>query len=54
MKKINDKQMQSIKGGSITGSLWSALVRGFTTFSDIGRFAGSAIRRMIGRNMCGF
>lgn len=54
MKKLSENEMKQIKAGSISGTLWNAIVKGFTSISDLGRYAGSAIRRLIGRNLCGF
>lgn len=54
MNKLTDEEMKEFFGGSITGSLWSAISKGFSIFSDMGRYLGSSIRRLINNNMCDF
>ena len=46
--------MKQIKAGSLSGSLISAFIKGFTTFTDLGRYVGSSIRRLVNKNMCNF
>lgn len=51
--KLNSEELKSIIGGaSISGTLVSSLVKGVTTFFDIGRYLGSSIRRIFGGNIC--
>ena len=55
MTKLTTLQMKNINGGTnITGSLISAILRSGTVLIDIGRYAGSGIRRLIYNQMCGF
>lgn len=54
MKKLTTNEMKQIKAGSISGTLWNSIVKGFTTIGDLGRYAGSAIRRLVSKNLCGF
>lgn len=54
MKKLTEKEMKKVKAGSISGTLWNAIVKGFSSISDLGRYAGSAIRRLVSRDLCGF
>ena len=51
--KLTKKESKNISGGAgITGTLINSLIKGFTTFMDIGRYFGSSIRRLIGGNSC--
>lgn len=54
MKKLNDSEMKKIYGGGISGTLISALAKGLSVFTDIGRYVGSSIRRMFDGNLCNF
>lgn len=54
MRKLTKSEMKQIKAGAISGTLWNSIVKGFNSIGDLGRYAGSAIRRLIGRNLCGF
>ena len=55
MKKLSNLEMKNISGGgTISGSLFSALAKGFNIFVDIGRALGSSIRRLVNNNMCDF
>ncbi len=54
MKELNDKQLLLIIGGAISGSLWSAVNKSVTLVSDLGRYLGSAIRRLINGRMCSY
>lgn len=51
--KLSKKESKNIIGGAnITGTFINSLIKGFTTFMDIGRYFGSSIRRLIGKNYC--
>lgn len=53
MKELNKNEMVKISaGGSISGTLMNAIWNGVKAFVDVGRYAGSAIRRLIDRNVC--
>ena len=52
MKKLTEEQLKQIEGGSISGTLINALVRGINSILDLGRSLGSAIRRITGNNIC--
>ena len=54
MKKLNTNQMIKIKGNGISASLINAVRSGVMSIVDIGRYFGSAIRRLVERNMCNF
>lgn len=55
MRELSKNEMKSIKGGgTISGSLFSALAKGFNVFVDMGRALGSSIRRLVSNNMCDF
>jgi bacteriocin-like protein len=55
MKKLSTLEMKNISGGgTISGSLFSALAKGFNVFVDMGRALGSSIRRLVNNNMCDF
>lgn len=51
--KLSKREAKMIVGGAgITGTLVSALIKGFNTVLDVGRYFGSSIRRLIGGNVC--
>ncbi len=53
MKKLNKNEMINISaGGSLSGTLVNAIWSGVKVFIDVGRNVGSALRRIISRNMC--
>ena len=53
MKELNKNEMLEINGGSVVNSaLISALVKGASTFLEIGRSLGSSIRRLIANCKC--
>lgn len=53
MKKLNEKEMLKINAGAaVSGTLVNAIWNGAKIFVDIGRYAGSAIRRLVDRNLC--
>ncbi|MBP3635240.1 MAG: hypothetical protein J6J17_02110 [Bacilli bacterium] len=54
MKQLDINEMKKIKAGGLSGTLVNAFVKGFSTFSDLGRYVGSSIRRFVSRNLCGF
>ena len=54
MQKLGDNEMKCIKAGNITGTLLNAILRGANIFSDVGKYFGSSIRRLISKNLCGF
>lgn len=53
MNKLNVKELKEIKAGaSISATLINALVRCVTSVMDVGRYLGSSIRRITGKNSC--
>lgn len=53
MKKLDrDEMLQINAGATISGTLVNAIWNGAKAFVDIGRYAGSAIRRFIDKNLC--
>lgn len=50
--KLTEKQMKSIYGGSISGTMINSLVRGINALLDLGRSLGTAIRRISRNNIC--
>lgn len=53
MQKLTNNEMLKITGGgSVSGTLINAIWNGVKAFIDVGRYAGSAIRRMIDKNLC--
>lgn len=52
MKDLNKEELLNIEGGSISGTLISAITRGINTVLDMGRSFGNAIRRIGSRNIC--
>ncbi len=52
MEKLNERDLVNIKGGSISGTLINAFVRGINALLDLGRSLGNAIRRISSNNIC--
>lgn len=53
MKKLSKKEMLNTNAGAtISGTLVNAIWTGAKLFVDIGRYAGSAIRRIVDKNLC--
>ncbi len=52
MKELTKEELKQISGGGISATLVNAFIRGVNTFLDVGRSFGSAIRRMIEKNVC--
>jgi len=51
--KLTNKEAKMIVGGaSLTGTLVNALIKGFNSFLDAGRYLGSSLRRLFGNNYC--
>ena len=55
MKELTKLEERNIfAGGGVTSSLLNTFMKGFDFFTDLGRYFGSSIRRMIGHNICDF
>lgn len=53
MNKLKKHELIEIKAGAtISGTLFNAIARGVTVFTDLGRYLGSAIRRMTSKSYC--
>lgn len=52
MKDLTKEELKQICGGAISATLVNAFIRGVNTFLDVGRSFGSAIRRMLEKNVC--
>lgn len=52
MKKITNKELKNIIGGSITATMLGNIVRGVNSLLDLGRSLGTAIRRVYTNNLC--
>ena len=52
MKKLNDKELMTINGGSISGTLINSIIRGVSLIVDIGRAIGTAFRRISSNKIC--
>ena len=52
MKNLNKEELLNIEGGSISGTLISAITRGINTVLDMGRALGNALRRIGSGNVC--
>lgn len=51
--KLTNKELKMIVGGAtISGTLINSIIKGVNSILDIGRYFGSSIRRLIGRNAC--
>ena len=49
---LNNEELYKVIGGEIKSSLINAIVRGISTFIDLGRNIGSAIRRATSGKTC--
>lgn len=52
MIELNNNALFNIRGGSISGSLINAFVRGIEALLDLGRSFGTAIRRISSKRIC--
>lgn len=53
MKDLNNNELCNVIGGiTITGTIISAFTTAVNTVLDVGRSFGTAIRRVIGKNVC--
>lgn len=52
MKKLTKEEMKKINGSGLTGTLINAVRNGILSITDIGRYFGSALRRIIEGNLC--
>lgn len=51
--KLSKKELMMVKAGaSISGNLLNYVIRGFNTVLDVGRYLGSAIRRISSGSYC--
>jgi hypothetical protein len=50
--KLSQKELKSIYGGDISGSMLSSMVKGITILLELGRSLGSSLRRLIDGNIC--
>ncbi len=50
---LTNKELKSIKAGAgLSATLINALIKGFTSFMDVGRYLGSSLRRLLGGSSC--
>ena len=49
---LSEKDCKSIKAGSISGNLISAVTKVLNSILEVGRACGSAIRRLTSKNSC--
>lgn len=55
LKEISVKDAKKMYGGGgISSALISALSRGVTVFTDLGRYLGSSLRRIFSNNLCDY
>jgi len=55
MKELSIKESKNTYAGAgITSTFINALSRGLNVFTDLGRYLGSSIRRMIDNNFCDY
>ncbi len=52
MRELQTEELKSIQGGAITATLLSAVVKGLDIFLEAGRCVGTAIRRLMSKNVC--
>lgn len=50
--RLNDRELKTIIGGSITATFINAIVKGFELIIEIGRSLGSSIRRVASGKSC--
>lgn len=51
--KLTNKELKMIVGGAtISGTLINSIIKGVNSILDIGRYFGSSIRRLVGKNAC--
>ena len=50
--KLNENECKSIKAGSISGNLISAVTKVINSILEIGRACGSALRRFTSNKSC--
>jgi bacteriocin-like protein len=49
---LNNNELKKINGGSLSGTLINAIVRGVSFIFDLGRALGSAILRLNRKKIC--
>lgn len=52
MKKLTKDEMLKVSGSGLSGNLINAIKSGIMSIVDIGRYFGSAMRRLVERNLC--
>lgn len=52
MTRLNDYELKNITGGSLSGTIISAIIRGVGVFVDVGRAIGTAVRRICSNKVC--
>ena len=52
MIRLKDEELKFINGGSLSGTLISAIVKGVSLIFDLGRTLGSALIRLINNTSC--
>ena len=53
MKELSVKEKKEIYAGAgITATLINSVMKGINIFTDLGRYFGSSIRRIIENNLC--
>ena len=51
-KKLNNKEMEKVVGGSITSPLINAISKAIGTIYELGKQTGSSIRRLVYGKYC--
>ncbi len=49
---LKTNELMNIYGGAISGTFINSIIRGINSFLDLGRSVGTALRRIISRNIC--
>jgi hypothetical protein len=52
MIELRIEELESVRGGAISGTLINAFVRGIEALLDLGRSLGNAIRRVQSNAIC--
>lgn len=54
MRELSKEKQMSLYAGDLSGTVLNSLLKGFTIFTDIGRYLGSSIRRIFDGNLCDY
>ena len=54
MKNLNKNELLEVSGGAstVSGALITSIIKGINSIFDLGKSLGTAIRRIMGNNIC--